>query len=140
MQRIAAREQELLQHATEAMRAIPGMRIIGEAAHKAAVISFLIEGTHAHDLATMLDMQGVAVRSGHHCAHRLMHFYGVPATARASLAFYNTHEEIDRFIEAIHTVRGCSPDMPRWKARAEGICDHADMCLNRHTASHRGTS
>ncbi len=106
MQRIAAREQELLQHATEAMRAIPGMRIIGEAAHKAAVISFLIEGTHAHDLATMLDMQGVAVRSGHHCAHPLMQFYGVPATARASLAFYNTHEEIDRFIEAIHTVRG----------------------------------
>ncbi|MGA7296586.1 MAG: cysteine desulfurase [Rhodanobacteraceae bacterium] len=106
MQRIAAREQELLQHATEAMRAIPGMRIIGEAAQKAAVISFLIEGTHAHDLATMLDMQGVAVRSGHHCAHPLMQFYGVPATARASLAFYNTHEEIDRFIEAIHTVRG----------------------------------
>ena len=106
MQRIAAREQELLQHATEAMQAIPGMRIIGQAAHKAAVISFLIEGTHAHDLATMLDMQGVAVRSGHHCAHPLMQFYGVPATARASLAFYNTHEEIDRFIEAIHTVRG----------------------------------
>ena len=106
MQRIAAREQELLHHATEAMQAIPGMRIIGQAAHKAAVISFLIEGTHAHDLATMLDMQGVAVRSGHHCAHPLMQFYGVPATARASLAFYNTHEEIDRFIEAIHTVRG----------------------------------
>ena len=105
MERIAATERELLAHATEAMKQIPGLRIIGEAADKAAVISFLIEGVHAHDLATMLDLEGVAVRSGHHCAHPLMQFYGVPATARASFAFYNTHEEIDRFVEAIGKVR-----------------------------------
>ena len=81
------------------------LRIIGNAPHKAAVISFLIEGAHAHDLATLLDLEGVAVRSGHHCAHPLMAFYGVPATCRASLAFYNTHAEIERFIEALGKVR-----------------------------------
>jgi cysteine desulfurase/selenocysteine lyase len=69
------------------------------------VISFLIDGVHAHDLATLLDHEGIAVRSGHHCAHPLMQFYGVPATCRASFAFYNTGEEIDRFIEAIARVR-----------------------------------
>lgn len=104
-ERIVACEQALLEHATRALRAIPGLRIFGEAAHKAAVISFLIEGAHAHDLATLLDNEGIAVRSGHHCAHPLMHFYGVPATVRASLAFYNTHEEIDRFVAAIVKVR-----------------------------------
>ncbi len=65
------------------------------------MISFLIDGAHAHDLATLLDHEGIAVRSGHHCAHPLMQFYGVPATVRASLAFYNTREEVDRFVEAI---------------------------------------
>ena len=105
MQRIAATEQGLLEYATEALKQVPGLRIFGEAAHKAAVISFLIEGTQSHDLATMLDLEGVAVRSGHHCAHPLMDFYGVPATARASLAFYNTREEIDRLVEAIGKVR-----------------------------------
>lgn len=104
-ERIVACEQALLEHATRALKAIPGLRIFGEAAHKAAVISFLIEGAHAHDLATLLDNEGIAVRSGHHCAHPLMHFYGVPATVRASLAFYNTHEEIDRFVAAIVKVR-----------------------------------
>ena len=69
------------------------------------MISFLIEGAHAHDLATLLDHEGIAVRSGHHCAHPLMQFYGVPATCRASFAFYNTREEVDRFIEAIARVR-----------------------------------
>lgn len=103
--RIVAYENELLEHATRALKAIPGLRIFGEAAHKAAVISFLIEGAHAHDLATLLDNEGIAVRSGHHCAHPLMHFYGVPATVRASLAFYNTHEEIERFVAAIVKVR-----------------------------------
>ncbi len=104
MQRIAATEQSLLEYATDALKQVPGLRIFGEAAHKAAVISFLIEGTQSHDLATMLDLEGVAVRSGHHCAHPLMDFYGVPATARASLAFYNTRQEIDRFVEAIDKV------------------------------------
>ena len=105
MEAVEAREAELLAHATEALRGIDGLRIIGEAPEKAAVISFLVEGAHAHDLATLLDLEGVAVRSGHHCAHPLMQFYGVPATCRASFAFYNTHDEIDRFAAAIHKVR-----------------------------------
>jgi cysteine desulfurase/selenocysteine lyase len=103
--RIGTYEHALLDHATHALKAIPGLRIFGEAGHKTAVISFLIEGAHAHDLATLLDYEGVAVRSGHHCAHPLMQFYGVPATVRASLAFYNTHDEVDRFVEAIQKVR-----------------------------------
>jgi cysteine desulfurase/selenocysteine lyase len=103
--RIGTYEHALLDHATHALKAIPGLRIFGEAGHKTAVISFLIEGVHAHDLATLLDYEGVAVRSGHHCAHPLMQFYGVPATVRASLAFYNTHDEVDRFVEAIQKVR-----------------------------------
>ena len=105
MDRIAAREAELLAHLTEAMTKVDGLRIIGTAPDKAAVVSFLVEGAHAHDLATLLDLEGVAVRSGHHCAHPLMQFYGVPATCRASLAFYNTHDEIERFIAALHKVR-----------------------------------
>lgn len=103
--RIGAIERDLLAHATEALQAVPGLRIFGTAPDKAAVISFLIDGVHAHDLATLLDHEGIAVRSGHHCAHPLMRFFGVPATLRASLAFYNTHEEIERFVEAIARVR-----------------------------------
>lgn len=105
MERIAAAEQALLVYATDALKQVPGLRIFGEAEHKAAVISFLIEGVHAHDLATMLDLEGVAVRSGHHCAHPLMQFYGVPATVRASLAFYNTRDEVDSFVRALDKVR-----------------------------------
>ncbi len=102
---IGAREQDLLIHATNALRSVPGLRIFGEAAHKAAVIAFLIDGVHAHDLATLLDHEGIAVRSGHHCAHPLMQFFGVAATLRVSLAFYNTHEEIDQLVAAIARVR-----------------------------------
>ena len=105
MDAIAARETELLAHATEALQAIPGLRIFGTAPHKAAVISFLVEGAHAHDLATLLDLEGVAVRSGQHCAHPLLQFFGVAATLRASLAFYNTHEEIERFAAALDKTR-----------------------------------
>ncbi|HMM56670.1 MAG TPA: cysteine desulfurase [Rudaea sp.] len=105
LERIAAYEHELLEYATVALKSIPGLRLFGEAKHKAAVLSFLIEGAHAHDLATLLDQEGVAVRSGHHCAHPLMKFYGVPATARASLAFYNTRAEVDAFVAAIARVR-----------------------------------
>jgi len=105
MDAIAAREAELLAHATEALQAIPGLRIFGNAPCKAAVISFLVEGAHAHDLATLLDLEGVAVRSGQHCAHPLLQFFGVAATLRASLAFYNTHEEIDRFVAALDKTR-----------------------------------
>ena len=81
------------------------LRLFGEAPHKAAVLSFLIDGAHAHDLATLLDHEGVAVRSGHHCAHPLMQFFGVPATLRASLSFYNTRAEVDAFVDAIARVR-----------------------------------
>jgi len=105
MAHIAAREQSLLSHLTEAMHKVDGVRIIGTAADKAAVVSFLVEGAHAHDIATLLDLEGVAVRSGHHCAHPLMQFFGVPATCRASVAFYNTHAEIDTFIAALAKVR-----------------------------------
>jgi len=104
-ERIAAYERDLLVYATTALKSVPGVRLFGEAPHKAAVLSFLINGIHAHDLATLLDHEGVAVRSGHHCAHPLMQFFGVPATARASLAFYNTRDEVDRFVAAIGRVR-----------------------------------
>ncbi|HTD28281.1 MAG TPA: cysteine desulfurase [Xanthomonadaceae bacterium] len=105
MANVDAREQELLAHATEELNRIDGLRIIGTAPDKAAVISFLLAGAHAHDLATLLDLEGVAVRSGHHCAHPLMQFYGVAATCRASLAFYNTHAEIEYFIKALLKAR-----------------------------------
>lgn len=102
---IRAWEYELLTYATERLREVPGIRIFGEAKEKEPVISFLVEGAQAMDMATLLDLEGVAVRSGHHCAHPLMQFYGVPATLRASLAFYNTREEVDAFIAAVLKVR-----------------------------------
>ena len=102
---IHAWEQQLLSYATERLREVPGVRIFGEAKEKEPVLSFLLEGAQATDLATLLDLQGVAVRSGHHCAHPLMQFFGVPATLRASLAFYNTLEEVDAFIAALLKVR-----------------------------------
>ena len=105
MDAISMREAELLAHLTEEMQRVDGLRILGTAPDKAAVVSFLVEGAHAHDLATLLDLEGVAVRSGHHCAHPLMAFLGVPATCRASLAFYNTHAEIEAFAAALRKVR-----------------------------------
>ena len=105
MAHIEARESELLAHATEELLKIDGLRIFGRAPGKAAVISFLIEGAHAHDLATLLDLEGVAIRSGQHCAHPLLQSLGVAATCRASLAFYNTHDEIERFMVALKKAR-----------------------------------
>ena len=105
MAHVETREADLLAHATEELDRIDGLRIFGRAPDKAAVISFLIEGAHAHDLATLLDLEGVAVRSGQHCAHPLLQFYGVAATLRASFAFYNTHEEVERFIAALKKAR-----------------------------------
>ena len=105
MANVEAREAKLLAHLNEELARVEGLRVFGTAMEKAAVVSFLIEGAHAHDLATLLDLEGVAVRSGHHCAHPLMHFYDVAATCRASLAFYNTHDEIEHFAAAIHRVR-----------------------------------
>jgi len=106
MDRIEARERELLVRATQALDGIEGLRILGRARDKASVISFLVEGAHAHDLATLLDLEGVAVRSGHHCAHPLMAWMGVPATCRASFAFYNDDEDIARLVAAIGKARG----------------------------------
>jgi cysteine desulfurase/selenocysteine lyase len=102
---VRVHERELLDYASARLREIPGLRIFGEAVDKEPVISFLLDGAQATDLATLLDLEGVAVRSGHHCAHPLMQFYGVPATLRASLAFYNTHEEVDAFVAALLKVR-----------------------------------
>jgi len=98
-------EQELLAYATGRLAELPGVRIFGAAPDKVPVLSFLLEGAQATDLATLLDLQGVAVRSGHHCAHPLMQFFGVPATLRASFAFYNTRGEVDAFVAALCKVR-----------------------------------
>jgi cysteine desulfurase/selenocysteine lyase len=105
MDRIAAYENDLLAYATKVVAAIPDVKLIGTAKEKASVLSFLLEGVHAHDLGTVLDREGVAIRAGHHCAQPVMDFFGVPATARASLAFYNTREDIDRLAAAIGTAK-----------------------------------
>jgi cysteine desulfurase/selenocysteine lyase len=105
MERIAAYEHELLAYATEVVSAIPGVTLIGTAKRKASVLSFVLEGVHAHDLGTILDREGVAIRAGHHCAQPVMDFYGVPATARASLAFYNTRQDIDHLVAAIDKAK-----------------------------------
>jgi cysteine desulfurase/selenocysteine lyase len=105
LDRIAAYEHDLLAYATKVVSAIPGVRLIGTAKEKASVLSFLLEGVHAHDLGTILDREGVAIRAGHHCAQPVMDFFGVPATARASLAFYNTREDIDRLAAAIDKAK-----------------------------------
>jgi cysteine desulfurase/selenocysteine lyase len=102
LERISAYEHKLLVSATEALSAIPGLRVIGTAREKASLISFVLDGVHAHDVGTILDHDGVAIRAGHHCTMPLMQRFGVPATARASLTFYNTKEEIDVLVRAIH--------------------------------------
>ncbi|HEU4487141.1 MAG TPA: cysteine desulfurase [Povalibacter sp.] len=105
MDRIAAYEHELLVHATRRLQEIPGLRIVGTAAEKAAVVSFVMQGIHPHDIGTILDTEGVAIRTGHHCAMPVMNFFRIPATARASMAFYNTFEEIDRLVAALEHTR-----------------------------------
>lgn len=105
IERIAAYEHELLEYATRKLQMIPGLRIIGTAPEKAAVVSFVMEGIHPHDIGTILDTEGVAIRTGHHCAMPVMEFFKVPATARASMSFYNTFEEIDRLIAALEHTR-----------------------------------
>jgi cysteine desulfurase / selenocysteine lyase len=102
---IMAYEAGLLAYATRKLAAIPGLKIIGTAREKAGVISFVMDGAHAHDVGTILDQEGVAIRTGHHCAMPIMERFAVPATARASLAFYNTKEEIDTLAQGIHKVR-----------------------------------
>ena len=101
---IAAYESELLQYGTSRLSSIEGLRIIGTADKKGSVISFVMEGVHPHDIGTILDAEGIAIRTGHHCAQPLMDRFGVPATARASFAFYNTKEEIDVLVKGIDRV------------------------------------
>ena len=100
----AAYEHELLEYATARLADIPGVTIVGTAREKASVLSFTIEGVHPHDIGTILDQQGIAVRAGHHCAQPVMQFFDVPATARASFAFYNTREEVDKLADAVQKV------------------------------------
>ncbi|MGD0923321.1 MAG: cysteine desulfurase [Terriglobia bacterium] len=102
---VGAQEQELLAYATPALSRIPGLRLLGTAKEKAAVLSFVLDGLHPHDVGTVLDQEGIAVRTGHHCAQPLMDRFGVPATTRASLAFYNTKEEIDALVKGIQKVK-----------------------------------
>ncbi len=97
-------EADLLSYGTEVLSVLPGVRIIGTAREKASVLSFTIEGIHPHDIGTILDQEGIAIRTGHHCAQPVMDFYGIPATARASLAVYNTREEIDALAAGIQKV------------------------------------
>lgn len=98
-------EQELLAYATDEFRKIDGLSLIGNAKHKGSVLSFTLEGIHPHDIGTIMDMEGVAVRTGHHCTQPVMDFYQIPATTRVSLAFYNTKPEIDKIVLAINKVK-----------------------------------
>ncbi|MGI9330194.1 MAG: cysteine desulfurase [Gammaproteobacteria bacterium] len=105
MAAIAEYEQQLLHWATERVQTIPGLKLVGTAANKAGVISFNVDGIHAHDLGTILDHQGVAIRTGHHCAMPVMEHFGIAGTARASLAFYNTREDIEQLVTALELAR-----------------------------------
>jgi len=105
LSQIAAYEQQLLDYMTAALQQVDGVRLIGTAAHRASVQSFLVDDIHPHDLGTILDHQGVAIRTGHHCAMPVMSYFGIPGTARASLALYNTTEDIDQLVAAIEKAR-----------------------------------
>jgi cysteine desulfurase/selenocysteine lyase len=105
LDRIAAHEAVLLAEATERMRALPGVRIVGTAPHKAGILSFLVDGIHPHDLGTILDTEGVAIRAGHHCAMPLMTRFGIPGTARASLALYNNSRDVDALVAGVQKAQ-----------------------------------
>jgi cysteine desulfurase/selenocysteine lyase len=102
---VAEHEQALLAYGTAALQQVPGLRIIGTARQKASILSFVMDGAHPHDIGTIVDREGVAIRTGHHCAQPVMRRYGIPATARASLAMYNTREELDLLVSALEKVR-----------------------------------
>jgi cysteine desulfurase/selenocysteine lyase len=102
---VARHEEDLLAYGTEAIRDLPGVRIIGTARRKASILSFVMDGIHPHDIGTIVDQEGVAIRTGHHCAQPVMERFGVPATARASLAMYNTRQEIDTLVGALRRVQ-----------------------------------
>lgn len=98
-------EQDLLAYATKQFSKVKGLRIIGQAPHKGSIISFILDGIHPHDVGTIMDMEGVAVRTGHHCTQPVMEHYNIPATTRVSLSFYNTLDEIDEIVKAIHKAK-----------------------------------
>jgi cysteine desulfurase/selenocysteine lyase len=102
---IAAHEHDLLEHGTRLLQGIPGLRLVGTAREKAGVVSFVIEGVHPHDVGTVLDYEGIAVRTGHHCAQPVMDRYGIPATTRASLACFNTRDELDQLARGVRKVQ-----------------------------------
>jgi cysteine desulfurase/selenocysteine lyase len=102
---ISVWEDALLRRAVELVGAVPSVRLIGTAAHRAAVLSFLVEGIHPHDVGAVLDDEGIAVRAGHHCAQPVMRHFGIPATLRASFAFYNTMEEVETLARGLGRVR-----------------------------------
>ncbi|NMO19928.1 cysteine desulfurase [Pyxidicoccus fallax] len=104
MANVAAHDQELLAYATQALESVPGLRIVGQAREKSAVLSFLLEDIHPHDVGTILDREGICIRTGHHCAQPVMQFFKVPATSRASLALYNTREDVDALVRGLHKV------------------------------------
>jgi cysteine desulfurase/selenocysteine lyase len=105
VQRAAAHETDLLDYATAQVNGLPGVRIIGTAENKAAVLSFVVDGVHPHDVGTLLNEEGVAVRTGHHCAQPVMQRFGIPATSRASFALYNTMAEVDALVAGIRKVQ-----------------------------------
>ena len=104
LEALARHEDDLLAYATECLREVPGLRLIGTAEHKAGVVSFVLADIHPHDAGTILDREGVAVRTGHHCAQPAIEFFGIPATVRASFGAYNTREEIDQLVRGLHAV------------------------------------
>ena len=106
LDQVAAHERGLLAYGTEALHQVPGVRLIGTASEKASILSFVMEGVHPHDIGTVVDQEGVAIRTGHHCTQPVMDRFGIPATARASLAMYNTRDDIDALIRALDRARG----------------------------------
>jgi len=105
LEAVAAHEEEMLRYGTRLLSDVPGLRLVGTAPHKAAVLSFVLEGVHPHDIGTILDYEGVAIRTGHHCAQPVMDRYGIPATARASLACFNNREDLDVLARGLDKVR-----------------------------------
>ena len=104
MEKIAAHEASLLEYATQRLKEVPGLKIIGNAKYKSGVISFIFDNIHPHDVGTLLDYEGIAIRTGHHCTQPVMERYNIPATSRASFGLYNTIEEVDILVDALKKV------------------------------------
>jgi cysteine desulfurase/selenocysteine lyase len=105
IENVTAHETDLLDYATRSLTALPGLNVIGTAREKIGVLSFTLDGIHPHDIGTVLDQEGIAIRTGHHCAQPVMEFFGIPATARASFALYNVRGDIDALVEGIRKVQ-----------------------------------